>query len=1014
MFHVGVVENRYDPLKLGRCQVRVVGLHTDDRNQLPTRDLPWAYPIQPVTSAAISGIGHAPVGPVEGTWVIIIFQDKDQQMPLILGTLGGVPHSEGSDVTPENLLVGATDQLSFIENVQDSVIGALSKALGINAGTADAAKQSAATTTTTTTTTTSTTTVVTTSLSLGKTSEKYESGGKGPGTINDYNGKAGGDLGGASYGTYQFASFLPALMTSGKPRTKDPNPPVMQFIKSCRYSSLFDGLTPATAAFDAKWKEIAQKFPDDFALEQHEFVKKKYYDQACTKLKTIGFDHTKFGAGCQDMIWSTAVQYGPGKVVSIWQRSLNGVYTISETELITKIQDNKKTSVTTDFARSSASIQQGVASRCESEKAALLKLAGSSPAATTAQPIDGSTKDISKESASSFSTKDQNKAVMQQSAIGFRDPNKKYPLYEKEQDTSRLARNSNIKETIIQKRDDNRVQGVAGANNQPTWDEPESSYAAAYPFNHVYQSESGHVMEFDDTEGAERIHQYHKAGTYTEIDRNGRQVTRIVGDGYEIIDRNGFLYVAGNCSITVGGNCNIYAQSDLNIQADGDTVINSNNDVTWNVAGSMDLSVAESFRLHAKSISVESDSTTSIFSESALTFQGNSSVSAYAKGEIKLTTDSTLDMFALGATKLGTKATLDVYAKGATKLSSDASLDILSAQSTKLKASSLDLKSTSSVKMEASGAMTLGGSTLDLNPDGAVGAAEPTKAGTSYRIVPNKYNDTTGEQTNTEDRGENDPAGNFVPPKSKLGNSQSRSNPGYPNFPNLTTSSRSLQVDQAFELDGELTPEVKQKMIAQGYATEADFVKKPAEVQTDTTTGKGVSSAGIPVDSKTIDSMQEFPSSFRLSPNFTLADLTTKPVASPTKLRAVFNQTEQDLVKNLQGVALNVLEPLLKEFPTMQVTSAFRDYNTASKLSAHCQGCAVDLQFKVANSEYFNLAKKIRDLLPSYDQILLEYKSTGTKMPWIHIAYKANGGNRGETMTFFNHAKHSSGFTQLV
>ena len=70
IFYSGVVENRLDPLKLGRCQVRIVGLHTEDKKILPTDSLPWAYPLQPVTSAAMNGIGHSPVGPVEGTWVI--------------------------------------------------------------------------------------------------------------------------------------------------------------------------------------------------------------------------------------------------------------------------------------------------------------------------------------------------------------------------------------------------------------------------------------------------------------------------------------------------------------------------------------------------------------------------------------------------------------------------------------------------------------------------------------------------------------------------------------------------------------------------------------------------------------------------------------------------------------------------------------------------------------------------------------------------------------------------------
>ena len=30
-------------------------------------------------------------------------------------------------------------------------------------------------------------------------------------------------------------------------------------------------------------------------------------------------------------------------------------------------------------------------------------------------------------------------------------------------------------------------------------EQPPSAYAAVYPFNHVYESESGHLVEIDDT-----------------------------------------------------------------------------------------------------------------------------------------------------------------------------------------------------------------------------------------------------------------------------------------------------------------------------------------------------------------------------------------------------------------------------------------------------------------------------------------------------------------------------------
>lgn len=91
----GVVEDRADPELLGRVKVRCLGFHTENKEQLPTEDLPWAYPIQPITSAAMNGIGYAPVGPVEGTWVFGFFRDGESaQEPMILGTLGGIPQEK--------------------------------------------------------------------------------------------------------------------------------------------------------------------------------------------------------------------------------------------------------------------------------------------------------------------------------------------------------------------------------------------------------------------------------------------------------------------------------------------------------------------------------------------------------------------------------------------------------------------------------------------------------------------------------------------------------------------------------------------------------------------------------------------------------------------------------------------------------------------------------------------------------------------------------------------------------
>ena len=90
---VGVVEDRIDPLFLGRCRVRILGWHTSDKSLLPTTGLPWAMPIQPLASAAQTGVGISPTGPVEGSWIFGFYRDgEDAQEPMMLGTMGGIPH----------------------------------------------------------------------------------------------------------------------------------------------------------------------------------------------------------------------------------------------------------------------------------------------------------------------------------------------------------------------------------------------------------------------------------------------------------------------------------------------------------------------------------------------------------------------------------------------------------------------------------------------------------------------------------------------------------------------------------------------------------------------------------------------------------------------------------------------------------------------------------------------------------------------------------------------------------
>lgn len=89
---IGVVESRADPLKMGRVQVRIFGYHTENKQLIPTKDLPWA-PCLIAPNAATSF-----TTPKEGDFVVGFFADGNSgQAPTILGIYPGIKQSAGGD-----------------------------------------------------------------------------------------------------------------------------------------------------------------------------------------------------------------------------------------------------------------------------------------------------------------------------------------------------------------------------------------------------------------------------------------------------------------------------------------------------------------------------------------------------------------------------------------------------------------------------------------------------------------------------------------------------------------------------------------------------------------------------------------------------------------------------------------------------------------------------------------------------------------------------------------------------
>ena len=213
--------------------------------------------------------------------------------------------------------------------------------------------------------------------------------------------------------------------------------------------------------------------------------------------------------------------------------------------------------------------------------------------------------------------------------LGFSDPNQIYPKFANESDVSRLGRSGEEHSSLIGRKAA-RITGIptadfdaienATADDGNSWSQPAISAAPSYPYNSVMETESGHILEFDDTTGVERIHLYHKIGSSIELLEDGSRVDIIKNDNYTLTSGNNAVYIQGNSDVTLNGRHKIYinksatagndytiqvgAGANVNIQVDtGDCNIHTR-------SGTMNLIAGNDFNLKVKgNMNVECDGT---------------------------------------------------------------------------------------------------------------------------------------------------------------------------------------------------------------------------------------------------------------------------------------------------------------------------------------------------------------------------------------------------------------------
>lgn len=689
--YYGVVENRLDPLKLGRCQVRVIGLHTHDKAVLPTSDLPWATPMQPVTSAAMNGIGWTPVGPVEGATVIITFADADNQQPIMLGTLGGIPQSKAAILATEDSGNIATD--GGVVTTPDGTPVKKSDGTTVTIGNAVESELNK----------------VTSNIDQGIQSIKNKIQAAAAAAF----GKSFGDLFGTPAGEKKMTINLPVqgaadekapTIVPPKPQTSDtkitaqPEPgkadpvvlntpinlePMPKYVKRGEEGKAKQGVAALVSACDKVG--LTSKYAKASILaicggESGWVPKKEGYVYPADRLLSIFPSIFNGDKSLADQYSSGKVSreeffeliYGhkypkgrglgnkdPGDGGKYYGRGFNQLtgksgYLQAQNEL-------KKYGINVDlignpellnddinvaalacviFYKKNVSHPQDdpgyfVAARnrtganagsgYEKKQVMYEYFLGQSVLATpTTRPAvdDEVGKKYTKEEVA-YLPKEKQDALLEDrsenATVGFKDPKGKYPLRNllNEPDTNRLARGI-IQDTAIAYKDQIRTTGIP-APFGGSWEQPIAPFGGQYPYSKVYETESGHIMIFDDTTGHETVSLYHRKGSSIDFDANGTQVNKIVGDGYTIYDRNGFIYVTGRCNLTVGNSVNILVQGDANIEVNGQTQAVFHNQVDIGCASDVNLAVGGDFN-----IKVEGDMNTTVAGDSNLYVSGDS------------------------------------------------------------------------------------------------------------------------------------------------------------------------------------------------------------------------------------------------------------------------------------------------------------------------------------------------------------------------------------------------------
>jgi hypothetical protein len=242
---------------------------------------------------------------------------------------------------------------------------------------------------------------------------------------------------------------------------------------------------------------------------------------------------------------------------------------------------------------------------------------------------------------------------------GFNDPRGVYPQRIYEPDVNRLVRSQ-----TISKDSSAEAHPSIAFRNQYVDDltgEPIPARSTEYPYAKVTETESGHIEEWDDTLGSERISFMHRTGSLQEFHPDGSKVDRIMKDNYHIVYGDDYVRVRGQAKVYIDGDASLYVRGKLVTQVDGDMETHVTGNYSLDVGGNID---------------VTTDGMHSIEAKLAMRQITNSTYSINAKEQIDISSVAKLLMQSQESLDISTPNNFSIKSGGSIYISTDSGGDI--------------------------------------------------------------------------------------------------------------------------------------------------------------------------------------------------------------------------------------------------------------------------------------------------------------------------------------------------